>query len=109
MFDSILAKSWMVRHIRDLFRMRPNDLRPTTWTCVVHDGKVSVKKLFMKDLVDQEIMWCSLLPGRAPSWLQTNIAVHRHWSLLSPIAMERWRKSCDDSGRTPVQQAHVSS
>lgn len=83
----------MVKHIRNLFRARPDYMHRTTWMCVIRNGRVSVVKRFLAEAKDPEIMQCLLRPRQLPSWLQTNWAVRKHWSVLKPIAMEGWRRS----------------
>lgn len=99
MFEMVCAKSWMVKHIRDLFRARPDDLRRTTWACVVRNGDVIVMKRFLTETNDHKVMWCLLGPGETPSWFRTNWAIRKHWSVLGPIALEERRKSCAERER----------
>ena len=87
MFETTYAKNRMVKHIRHLFRARQDDLRRTTWTCVVRDGRVMVLKPFLAALDDHEVMGCVLRPAEVPSWFRTYWAVRRHWSVLLPIAL----------------------
>lgn len=109
MFETVCAKTWMVKHIRDLFRGRADDLHRATWTCVVRDGKVTVMRRFMTETQDREIIRRLLRPRQLPSWFQTNWAVRKHWSALRPIAMEGWRKSCTDRERPPLQELHYGT
>ena len=102
MFERVCAKSWMVKTIRDLFRTRSDVLRQSTWACVVRGGRVLVMKRFLTRAEDQEIMWALLGPGQIPSWFGTNWAVRKHWSILGPIALEGWRKSCAAAERASL-------
>jgi len=104
MFETIWAKNWMVKHIRDLFRMRADDLQPATWACVVRKGQAKVMRRFMTEDDDHLVMRYLLRPHQVPSWLRTNWAVRRHWLVLKPIAMEGWRKSGADPERSPLKE-----
>lgn len=106
MFETIYAKSWMVRHIRHLFRIRQDDLRRTTWACIVRDGRVVVLKPFLAAVDDHEVMGCVLRPGQIPSWFRTYWAVRRHWSALRPVALEAWRQSGAEGEWPSLQKVH---
>lgn len=106
MLETICAKTWMVKHIRNLFRARVHDLHPATWTCVVRDGKMAVMRRFMTEEKDHVVLRYLLRPRQLPSWLQTNWAVRRHWSVLKPIAMDGWRKSGTEVEQPSLRELH---
>ena len=92
MFEIAYAKAWMVKTIRDLFRLRPVQLKPSMWACVVRNGQIMVVHRYYKQPGDYEVMWCFLRPGQIPSWFKTNMAIRRHWSVLKNIALEGFQQ-----------------
>lgn len=86
MFEIALEKSWVVRKIRALFRERTDNLNPSTWICVVRNGKLAVVRRSSKRSGDYEVMGCFLSPGEMPSWIKTNLAVRKHWPELKSVA-----------------------
>ena len=89
MFELVHAKSPIAGHIRNLFRFRPVQLIPSTWVCVIRNGKLALVHRYHIKSEDYEIIRCFLRPGQIPSWFKTNMAIRKHWSLLKPIALER--------------------
>ena len=93
MFEIVSAKSWIAGHIRDLFRLRPVQLTPSTWSCVIQKGKVAVIHRHCVQPGDCEIMSCFLRPGQMPSRFKMNMAIRRNWPVLRPIALEGIQRS----------------
>jgi hypothetical protein len=109
MFKTVFAKSWMAEHIRNLFRLRPVQLNPSTWACVVRNGQVVIVHRFYKKPGDYEILWSFLRPGQIPSWFKTNMAVRRHWSILKGIASEGLQPLQTEDGQVPSRQVRFGT
>ena len=109
MFEIAYAKSWMARHIRDLFRFRPAQLNSSTWACVVRNGQVVVVHRFYKKPGDYEILWGLLRPGQIPSWFKTNMAIRRHWPALKSIALEGIKHLQTEDNQAPNPQVRYGT
>jgi hypothetical protein len=91
MFETAHVISWVFRHIRRLFKTRPDNLNPGIWICVMRNGNLTVVRRSSIEPGDYEVMWCYLYPCQLPSWLKMSLAIRKHWSALKPIALERIR------------------
>jgi len=77
------TKLQIVNHIRRLFYLRSETFRPTTWDCVLRNGRLMVIRTFAREPDDRVIMHCFLETGYLPSFLSTYRAVRRNWQILA--------------------------
>lgn len=82
------TKLQMVRHIRQLFKLRPEMFRGMSWDCVLREAKLMVIRTCSKKAADEVIMHCFLESGRVPSMLSTYLAVRKNWQMLAEVNIE---------------------
>ncbi len=107
MFETVRAKSWITGHIRDLFRLRPVQLNPSTWSCVVRNDKVMVVHRHYTQPGDYEVMWCFLRPSEMPSRLKTNMSIRKHWPALKRAAIEGLERSQDEDPQESSREVRL--
>ena len=107
MFETVRAKSWLAGHIRELFRLRPVQLKPSTWSCVVRNGRVTVVHRHYTQPGDYEVMWCFLRPSEMPSWLKTTMAIRKHWPALKRAAIEGLERSQSEDSEESNRQVRL--
>ncbi|MFX0197506.1 MAG: hypothetical protein ACFFCW_15390 [Candidatus Hodarchaeota archaeon] len=82
------TKLQMVIYIRHLFRLRSETFRPSSWDCVLRDGRLMLIRSFTKEPHDQVIIHCFLKTGHLPSLLSTYLAVRKNWQVLGKANFE---------------------
>lgn len=82
------TKMQMVHHIHLLFRLRSDTFRPSTWDCVLRNGRLMVVRSFAREPDDRVIMHCYLETGYLPSFLSTYLAVWKNWQILAEAKVE---------------------
>ena len=83
-----IQKYQVAKHIRALFRSRPETFKPSSWECVIRDGRIMLIRSFSREPTDRAVMHWFLELGQSPSLFSIYLAVRRNWQILAEANTE---------------------